>query len=812
MINPNRFYPLFFFLVIFTPLQAVEKKKIKKIELLRSSETEYLTFEEGKEKIIIFRGGVLLKFQENILRAETVKFNPNTGEIFGEGNIKWLNGNKKIEGDSFFFDNNKQTGIVFEGKTKIKPVYYYGDSFKQLKKDHYLVSLASFTTCDLENPHYSFKAKKLWIYPNNKLVALHILYQISDIPVFYWPLIFQTELGTGIRTLYGYNQTKGHYLQNTYYFSLPFLDEYDIFPEVGKVFFDYYQYTGELYGFFFKNKSKNFHYNLDLELANFRRKNTICDTIFEGSSTNCRENTTNFFPDVSRGASIQSSLWWKINTQMNVNWVSQGGLHSQIVFELTELRHRNFEPEFGRRFEPQTTLESIYLGPVFRNVGPETLYWRAEYHLSTESTHFNIQFIRAFRWYQTINELDSKYLPIYETLPQINFSTSHQIIPAAKKFFSGSWLIFDGTGSIQRLSTQGIYSQSNFKGNGEVKNVYQFYFLSWFRVEPYFSYGLRYATTIPQNPDLIRESRRQSYHFLTTKAPLRIGNYSTYLKVEHEYQYFFLRETLDPTFGQQGLHFMNFLLKGDFHPLFFFSINTSRDLRHYPYVLDERFLWKPLKVSTNVGYELFMNHGEKQISGKKFSFYVSFDNTYRYLIRFNRHGTNNAYLNFGLSGIKTNWIKKINQISFSIGWHHNFIDLRQDDLTFKFKLDTQILSDLRVVFETSSRADQFERYREGVNFFDDLLTGFNLFSSERNNTVLNLDFLRLTLERQLHRWTLKIYYERSRKTIFLGGNLKNRTSFYEEGVYLGLSLTDFDFFQGQQVQISRNNPGDSLRQ
>ena len=157
-----------------------------------------------------------------------------------------------------------------------------------------------------------------------------------------------------------------------------------------------------------------------------------------------------------------------------------------------------------------------------------------------------------------------------------------------------------------------------------------------------------------------------------------------------------------------------------------------------------------------------------------------------------------------------NWIKKINQIAFSIGWHHDFIDLRQNDLTFKFKLDAQIFSDWRIIFETSSRVDQFERYGEEVHFVDDLLTGLNPFSGKTNDTVFNLDFLRLTLEHQLHRWTLKIYYERFRRTIFLGGNLQNRTSFYQESVYLGLSLDDFDFLHSDRTQIYRNNPGDHL--
>jgi hypothetical protein len=61
-------------------------------------------------------------------------------------------------------------------------------------------------------PHYYFKAKKLWIYKNNEIAAISAIYYVGQTPVFYWPLLLQSDTGTGVVTQYGNNITRGHFL------------------------------------------------------------------------------------------------------------------------------------------------------------------------------------------------------------------------------------------------------------------------------------------------------------------------------------------------------------------------------------------------------------------------------------------------------------------------------------------------------------------------------------------------------------------------------------------------------------------------
>ena len=726
--------------------------------------------------MVIFRGGIILYFKDNILQAETVKFNPKTGEIFGEGNVKWSSKDHEITGDYFFFDNKSQTSAVFKGKSKLKQVFYSGDSIRKYDKNSFFLKLAFFTTCELENPHYYFGAKKVWIYPDNQIAAVHVLYNVADVPVFYWPLIFQTDLGTGILTFYGNNRERGHYVQNTYYFGLPFFDSYEVLPNQGKLFFDYYQYTGELYGLYLHRNSKNLNYEIDLELANFRHRDQICDFIFSGQTT-CQEVITNFFLSQDGSVTSERKLWWKINTKLQAEWGKRDGLLQHASLEILEMNHRNFIPEFGLRNEPKNTFEIISFGPTLTTAGTNEIDWRAEYTLNWSQVYLNLQFERRLLWYQRSNETDSRYLPTLDTIPKLQFSSRWQIIEPTDTVFKGSQLSVSFNGEITRTLTEGQFDRAIYRGDASLSNSYQFVFLSWLSFSPNIKYGLQYRTTDPGNAVLNLESRRYNLHSVSVKSPLRFGRSFLYLLTEHEYSYYFLREFQDPTFKNQGRHFLNLALRSDIEQIFVASVETSRDLREYPYTLPEHFRWKPLKVLSELNYLIT----GKSIKGDS-STYLFLNNEYQYLFRYQRHGANDIYLGFSVRNYDLPFFKRLNETSLSIGWYHDFIDLRQDDITLRFKLDISLFSDWRFLWEMSSRADEVDRYQQGKSFFQDLIDGLNPFQpASAKDTIFNLESLKLTLEHSLHRWLLRVSYQRFRRTVFWGRNLENRATFYEQG-------------------------------
>jgi len=148
--------------------QAGEKKTGgNSLEIIRASEAEYVTVAEGDEGIFILRGGIIVRSGTAFLRAETVKINTKTGEIFGEGKVSFESGESRLTGEKFYYDNAHNAGVVYSSKAAADPFFLSGSVIKQVESNRYIARDAFFTTCNEKFPHYYFKAKKLLHYKNN---------------------------------------------------------------------------------------------------------------------------------------------------------------------------------------------------------------------------------------------------------------------------------------------------------------------------------------------------------------------------------------------------------------------------------------------------------------------------------------------------------------------------------------------------------------------------------------------------------------------------------------------------------------------
>ena len=334
------------------PVKKVDYSKRKLIELIRSSNTQYLSFEEGRNGILIFRGGVVVKIGTDILHAETVKYNPDSGELYGEGLVTFQTESQKIEGEQFIYDNNTGQGVMYNGRSNSKPLFYFGEQIQQIKPNTFLLTKATFTSCDLPNPHFLFDAKKMWIYPNNRVAAFSILYKVGKTNVFYIPFLFQNQFGTGILTAYGYNDTQGHFLQNTYYISIPpvtgKLSPYFFFtPQDSKLIFDIYQYAGQNFGTLLRHKSKQLFYNFDLAAVNYQVSNRICEATTGNNA--CKQIVSNVIKKEDGTIGRENQFWWKINGILKANWINWTNVYSYINTEFKHYRHQNYESEFGTK-------------------------------------------------------------------------------------------------------------------------------------------------------------------------------------------------------------------------------------------------------------------------------------------------------------------------------------------------------------------------------------------------------------------------------------------------------------------------------
>jgi hypothetical protein len=130
-----------------------------------------------------------------------------------------------------------------------------------------------------------------------------------------------------------------------------------------------------------------------------------------------------------------------------------------------------------------------------------------------------------------------------------------------------------------------------------------------------------------------------------------------------------------------------------------------------------------------------------------------------------------------------------------------------------FEADILLHDYWRFRLALNSIADQFERYQTQnpahVPFFDDLAKSLNPFDPNRGNRILNMESFFASIEHDLHKWLLRVTFASTRRTIYTGSYMRDRTSFLEQTVYLSFTLKDLDGFGLPYTEVYRYNPTDA---
>ncbi|HRP70137.1 MAG TPA: hypothetical protein PLY93_11445 [Turneriella sp.] len=795
-----------------TSVNASPENKDHAIEILRASEAEYVTVSEGNEGIFILRGGIIVRSGQVILRAETIKMNTKTGEIFGEGRVSFESGDSKLVGEKFYYDNKHGAGVVYSSKAHADPFYISGSAIKQVENGRYIARDAFFTSCNEKYPHYYFKAKKLWLYKNNEVAAISAVYYVGHTPVFYWPLILKSDFGTGIITQYGNNLTKGSFFQNTWRFSNPFSQDSVWQPRSGKLMFDWYEKTGYLLGINLARNSDVLKYNINTSIANYKARETTAD----GSITNQVRQL-----DGSYG--VTNFFWYKIKADIKatLNRSEKNDYATSAYVRFEHYKHRNFELEFGQRFEPDMTINALYR-PRFSQQAIQTslLNWETGLAFTNKDTQFSVRAERRLLWYQADPDSQSKYAPIYDLVPEISFTHRNFLI-------RGGDGIFRGLVNTVNLKTQ--FSQEYkditstpirqfLRNEGYDQVSFYFSLFSWLNFIPSAGLGVQYSYSSQDDALLQKELKRQSYGYLFTNDTVRLGYPFLYAQAIYTQRYSFGDGAPDLTFGANRMQAVTTSLMSDLNPYASFSLTATRDLRKYPYAITEQERWSDMVARTEANYDFIRGFTVNLfgLSQRKYNHFngLGILDTAAYSIQYDTMKTNDFQFYYRVGGYRLPFMRELTLFKITSTYRHNFINIADSSLRLGFETDLLLHSFWRLRFSINSLADRFERYQANspahVPFFDDFVQSLNPFDANaRRDRILNLESFLVGIEHDLHRWLFRLTFSSQRRTIYTGAALRDRLSFLEQTIYISFTLKDLDGFGLPYTEIYRYNPTDA---
>lgn len=151
--------------------------------------------EAQKDEYSILSGGVTIEYQDIKLTADKVTLNQRTKDVVAEGNVIIDQGPTRMTATQAIYNLNSKTGTFFNATGTMDPsMYFSGDRIEKVDEDTYRLTNGVFTSCDLDNPAWSFRVGNAEVTLDDYARMSNIQFRAHNLPIFWAPrLIWPTK-------------------------------------------------------------------------------------------------------------------------------------------------------------------------------------------------------------------------------------------------------------------------------------------------------------------------------------------------------------------------------------------------------------------------------------------------------------------------------------------------------------------------------------------------------------------------------------------------------------------------------------------
>ena len=166
-------------------------------------------------------GFVNVDWQSNMLNA-TPQSNLDSSFTFLKPTIL-EQGRDPMTGDEMTYNLASKKGRVTKGRTSADDGFYTGSQIRNQDKETFYIDNSTYTTCDLEVPHFHFASDEMKMINDDKVIARPIVLYITNIPIIGLPFgIFPHKAGRRqsgwIMPGYGESSYRGQFLDGFGYY------------------------------------------------------------------------------------------------------------------------------------------------------------------------------------------------------------------------------------------------------------------------------------------------------------------------------------------------------------------------------------------------------------------------------------------------------------------------------------------------------------------------------------------------------------------------------------------------------------------
>jgi len=178
----------------------------------------------ANENDLVLTGDARLQYQASTLTGKDITYYSDYDLLDARGEPELKDGEQLFYGERMNYDLEEESGLVIQGATQFGAGYFKGSQVGKGEDGSMKIWRSNYTTCDLADPHFHFRAKEMKVYPGDKVVGSDLVMYIGDTPVFYLPFMANNiERGRRSGVLrpdidFGINSREGRFIRNIGYY------------------------------------------------------------------------------------------------------------------------------------------------------------------------------------------------------------------------------------------------------------------------------------------------------------------------------------------------------------------------------------------------------------------------------------------------------------------------------------------------------------------------------------------------------------------------------------------------------------------
>ncbi len=180
----------------------------------------------GTTNLVIATGNVEIVRGAARLLADRVELDRDTGEAIAQGKVVFYDGQDRLVGDRIDYNVRTGTGVVYNSSAFSAPYYRLGgDRMDRVGEGVYEIRHGTFTTCEGDNPHWSFRMGSAVADLNDLIYGRDASFWVGKIPLIPWfpffAAVLRRERQSGfLFPQFGVSSTKGFFAKVPYYWAI----------------------------------------------------------------------------------------------------------------------------------------------------------------------------------------------------------------------------------------------------------------------------------------------------------------------------------------------------------------------------------------------------------------------------------------------------------------------------------------------------------------------------------------------------------------------------------------------------------------